>query len=305
VFLVQGLIFDVQTFCIYDGPGIRTTVFLKGCPLRCAWCQNPESQLARPELSFFQERCTRCGACVDACPEGALRLTPAGPRRDDSRCTLCGRCASACPRAATEMIGQLAEAEEIVRAVEKDRPFFDESGGGVTLSGGEPTLQPAFLLELLDRFRARGIHTALETSGYFPDDLIDPLLSRADLFLYDLKHLDPARHRQGTGVGNERIRAHFAELVRRGGSGRVLLRLPLVPGFNTDEEAVRRALDFARGAGYDAPVHLMPYNSLIQSKYEKIGRAADFVPRNPLTPDELARVLAWVERSRYRVVCNH
>lgn len=302
---MQGIIFDVQTFSIYDGPGIRTTVFLKGCPLRCSWCQNPESQLSRPELSFFRERCTGCGACVDACPEGALSLTPSGPRRDDAACTVCGRCASACPEGATEMIGRSAGTEEILRAVEKDRPFFEGSGGGVTLSGGEPTLQRAFLLELLDAFRSSKIHTALETCGFFPDDLLDPLLSRVDLFLYDLKHADPVRHREGTGVGSEGIQARFAELVRRGGAGRVLLRLPLVPGFNTDRETIRGILDFARRAGYDGPVHLMPYNPLIRTKYEKIGRSADFVQRQPLTEGALTRIRTWVEEFRYQVVCNH
>jgi len=302
---VQGIIFDVQTFSIYDGPGIRTTVFLKGCPLRCSWCQNPESQLSRPELSFFRERCTLCGACVSACPEGALRLTRSRPVRDDSRCTLCGQCASTCPEGATELIGRTAGTDEILQAVEKDLPFFEGSGGGVTLSGGEPTLQPAFLLDLLERFRQRGIHTALETCGFFPDDLLDALLSRVDLFLYDRKHADPARHREGTGVGNEAIQAHFVELLRRGGTDRILLRLPLVPGFNTDPEAIRGILDFARRAGYHGPVHLMPYNSLVQSKYEKIGRIADFVRRPPLTEAELSRIRAWVEERRYPVVCNH
>jgi pyruvate formate lyase activating enzyme len=302
---LPGIIFDIQTFSIYDGPGIRTTVFFKGCPLHCSWCQNPESQLSRVELSFFQERCTRCGTCVDACPDEALRLTPNGVDRDDARCSRCGRCSEVCPEGATELIGRSRSAEQILEIVEKDLPFFEESGGGVTLSGGEPALQAPFLLELLDRFREQGIHTALETCGYFPPDLLDSLIPRVDLFLYDLKHLDPSLHRAETGVSNKRILDNFTRLVERAGPGRILLRMPLIPGFNTDLSTVRAILDFARNAGYDGPVHLMPYNPLIKTKYEKIGRSSDFIQRDPLTEEDLARIRAWVEECGYPVVCNH
>jgi len=301
---LPGIIFDIQTFSIYDGPGIRTTVFFKGCPLHCFWCQNPESQLSRPEISFFRERCSRCGTCVDTCREEAVHLTPNDVLRDNARCVRCGRCAEACPEGARELIGRSVSAEEVLETVEKDRAFFEESGGGVTLTGGEPTLQTDFLLELLDRFRERGIHTALETCGFFPRDLLDSLLPRLDLFLYDIKHPDPASHREATGVSNERILDNFSRIVRMAGPGRILLRIPLVPGFNTDPEAVRGILDFARKAGYDDPVHLMPYNPLIKTKYEKLGRFSDFIRRDPLSEDDLARICTLVEENGYRVVCN-
>jgi len=301
---VEGVIFDIQTYAIYDGPGIRTTVFFKGCPLRCAWCQNPESQRLEPEIAWIRERCRRCGDCVAACPERALRLQDDGVRREDALCRRCGRCAETCRQRAVEVIGRRVSAEEVVRIVEQDRPFFEGSGGGVTLSGGEACLQEAFLLDLLDRFRARGIHTALSTCGFFPPALLERLASRVDLFLYDLKHADPEVHRQGTGATNDRILANFRALVRGAGSDRVLVRIPLVPGFNADPASLQAILDFAARAGYHGPVHLMPYNTLIRTKYGKLGREGDLVERPPQTDEDLARIVRQVEASGFEAVCN-
>jgi pyruvate formate lyase activating enzyme len=301
---LQGTIFDIQTFSIYDGPGIRTTVFFKGCPLRCAWCQNPESQLLSPEISFFRERCKGCLRCVDACPTQALRIFRDGVRKDHRLCTCCGRCAAACPEGAREVIGRTVTPEEVVAAVEKDRPFFERSAGGVTLTGGEPTLQAHFLLNLLERFREQGIHTAMETCGFFSKTLMEKLIPRLDLFLFDLKHPDPTEHLALTGVSNERILGNCSFLIRRIGSQRVLLRIPLIPGVNTRPGTLQKILDFARTAGYDGPVHLMPYNPLIRTKYEKLGRQGEFITRDPLTDEDLDRIQRQLEKCGFSAVLN-
>jgi pyruvate formate lyase activating enzyme len=301
---LQGIIFDIQTYSIYDGPGIRTTVFFKGCPLRCSWCQNPESQKLTPEIAYFRERCKQCGGCVQACPEQALRLTAEGVRRDEALCSRCGSCAEACPDGVMEIIGRRVSAEEVVETVETDRAFFESSGGGVTISGGEAALQADFLTELLDQFRARDIHTALETCGFFSRARLDQLCCRVELILLDIKHPDTVAHENGTGVGNERIFRNFSLLVRHPGPHRVLLRIPLIPGFNTDEKTVQGILDFARKAGYDGPVHLMPYNTMIRTKYEKIGRQMDFMERAPQSEEDLDRILHQVKKSGFEAVCN-
>lgn len=302
---MDGIIFDIQAFAVYDGPGIRTTVYLKGCPLRCVWCHNPESQRSEPQIAYLAEKCTRCGACVEGCPAGARRMTPEGVERDRHRCTLCGGCAEACPSRAAERIGRKISVEELVGILEADRVFYESSGGGVTFSGGEPTLQAAFLCEVLERLHVGGIHTAVETCGYFPGDLVEALVGAVDLFLFDVKHHDAEVHRELTGVGLERIGANFRRILERAGSARILPRVPLIPGFNTHTSCVEGIAGFLRSTGYAGPVHLMPYNRLARTKYEKIGWGHRYRHLGEQTEEDLERIAAAFRREGFEGVVNH
>ena len=225
--------------------------------------------------------------------------------RDHERCVRCGTCAESCPEGAMEIIGRKVCADEIVERVARDRSFFERSGGGVTLSGGEPTTQPDFLLGLLRGFQAQGIHCALETCGLFPTSLIERLLPQVDLFLFDLKHTDPDAHRRETARSNVTILKNLHALVSRGAPRQVVLRIPLVPGFNTAPLVLQALLDIASGAGYSGPLHLMPYNRLIRTKYEKLGRQSDYKDRPALTEPQLLQIRRQVESSGFEAVINH
>ena len=289
--LTTGVVFDIRRCSVHDGPGIRTTVFLKGCPLRCAWCHNPEGLSAAPEVVWRAERCTRCGSCLAACPEDALHWPDdaSAPVLDQSRCTLCGTCGDECYAEAREQLGRTMDAAAVLAAVERDRAFYEESGGGVTFSGGEPLAQPEFLGELVRGAKARDIHTVLDTSGYAPWQVLDGLRGHVDLFLYDLKAMDEAQHRRITGVSNAPILANLERLAARG--HRIVLRLPLVPGANDDDANVRATGRLAARLGLEQIV-VLPFHRLGSDKYERLGR--HYALPDTETPSE-ARVLAVLE----------
>ncbi|MFO8055729.1 MAG: glycyl-radical enzyme activating protein [bacterium] len=300
---VSGIVFDVQGYAIYDGPGIRTCVYLKGCPLKCYWCHNPESQSPAFEMSYNPQKCQSCGTCVNVCPEQALRMDEQGRIiRDYDKCLTCGACARACPSGAMEMIGYEIAAGELVEKVLRDRPFYEYSGGGVTITGGEPLFQKDFLFAVLTMLKDEGVHTAIETCGFFSPELVKELLDTTDLFLYDIKHLDPARHEQGTGVSNERILENFKELVKQGGPQRVIPRIPLVPGFNADEEAARAMASFLAENGYEGEVHLMPYHGWAKDKYERLGRLGSFRDPGKLEEDTLEKIKAVFAQAGFEPV---
>ena len=263
-------------------------MFLKGCPLRCSWCHNPEGLSAAPEVVWRGERCTRCGTCIVTCPENALAWSGDRPVLDEYRCTLCGECADVCYAEAREVLGREMTVEQVLAAVERDRPFYEESGGGVTVSGGEPLAQPEFLLELLRGCKARGLHTVLDTCGYAPGDIVERVRPWVDLFLYDLKLMDDERHRRATGVSNRDILGNLRSLAAAG--GRLVVRVPLVPGVNDDDANLGRTGAFVADLPGGPPVTLLPYHALGADKYRRLGRDYDMRDIPTPGPERLAQV---------------
>lgn len=261
--------FDLHRFSIHDGPGIRTTVFVKGCPLRCGWCHNPESQSSAPQLLMRAHRCVGCFACVGACPHDSLRWQGDRIVTDPARCEVCGACADACPAEAREVVGRTMGFGEVLRAVERDRPFYDESGGGVTVSGGEPLAQPGFTRALLSACRDHGLHTVLDTSGHAPTEVAAALGALADLVLFDLKHHDDARHREGTGVGNGLIVHNLRRLLAEGAE--VVVRVPLVPGYNDGADDLRRTAELVATLEPTPRVELLPFHPAAEEKHRRFG----------------------------------
>lgn len=282
----RGLIFDIQRFSVHDGPGIRTTVFFKGCPLRCLWCHNPESVSESPELLIQESRCIGCGSCAEVCPTGAA--SPNQVQEEGSpRCELCGRCVEVCPAGARRMVGRTIHVEELLTEIRKDRLFYDESGGGATFSGGEPLSQPRFLLRCLEACRDDGIHTAVDTSGFAPRETIEEAARVTDLFLFDLKVMDDGRHRRLTGVSNEGILANLEFLARR--HPNVWLRLPVIPGFNDDEANLEAVARLGASLASVRRISLLPYHHWASGKYAGLGRER---PADGLEPPSRARLEA-------------
>ncbi|HSL23951.1 MAG TPA: glycyl-radical enzyme activating protein [Vicinamibacterales bacterium] len=275
-----GRVFNIQRFSVHDGPGIRTTVFLKGCPARCPWCHNPESQSSRPELLTFPERCVSCGTCREVCRSGT----------DPARCIACGACAEACPADARQLAGRMMRASEVVEILARDRVFYEESGGGVTFSGGEPFAQPAFLGALLQASKEEGLSTALDTCGFTSRKLLLEIAPLVDLFLYDVKVLDPARHRDVVGIPLEPILRNLDALGAAGAT--VWLRVPIVPAFTDDEIALARvARDLSVNPAIRR-VNLLPYHATGSGKFRRLGRAYALDRVAPPSPGRMEALAA-------------
>lgn len=271
----HGIIFNIQGYCIHDGPGIRTTVFLKGCPLRCVWCQNPESHSFYPELLFAEEKCTACGQCVPVCPNGAIRMHGKASQTNRGLCKASRLCVEACPSEARAIIGRRVTADEVFKEVAADALFYQESGGGVTLSGGEPLAQPEFAAGILKKCRDAGFHTALDTCGYASWTTTKEVLRHVNLVLFDFKHMNPEMHAKYTGVSNERILQN-AERIHHEMSIPMRARVTLVPGFNDSPENLEATARFISEKLSNAvPVHLLPYHRLGEAKWRRLDRGEE------------------------------
>lgn len=265
----QGLIFLIQGYSIQDGPGIRTTVFMKGCPLRCPWCHNPESLNPYPELMTHDSLCIACGKCVDACPVGAVTLNrPEGRKIDRARCNLCFECVEVCPADALTKVGEYMTVEQVMEEVEKDEIFYWRSGGGVTISGGEPLLQSSFVRKVLKACKERGLHTALDTCGYSPWPLMEAVLEYVDLVLFDIKHMDAKAHKEATGVSNALPLENLRKIPNQ---KKVWLRIPLIPGYNDSEENLKNVSELGREIGAER-ISILPFNKFGDGKYVNLGR---------------------------------
>ena len=265
----RGTVFNIQRYSIDDGPGIRTTVFMKGCPLACVWCSNPESQNRAPELMHRESLCKQCFRCVAACPLGVISVGPDGVVIDRDLCDACGACVEACPHGAMQITGKNMSADEVFDAVKRDADFYRDSGGGVTVSGGEVLLQADFARAILERCKEAGFHTCVDTSGEGSTEGLRRLIPYVDLFYFDIKHLDPRIHSSETGISNESILRNFSVVATSGVP--VSVRVPVVPGFNDTVDAIADIADFVASHVPGGTVHLLPYHRYGQQKYAMLG----------------------------------
>jgi pyruvate formate lyase activating enzyme len=290
---------DIQRFCLHDGPGIRTTVFFQGCPLRCVWCQNPECQTAERKLRFTPSRCLGCGACVAVCPQGAHVLGEGSHALKREQCAVCGRCAEVCPTGALGLVGEEWAASEIMDVVRRDRIFYDASGGGMTLSGGEPLAQAEGARTLLTQAKEDEIHTAVETCGAVSWGAIASVLDLVDLWLFDVKQLDAAAHRAATVSGNEEILDNLERLLAAGEE--VIVRVPVIPGSNDGRWLGEDLPEWLRAHEAVREVHLMPYNRLAAAKYAGLGLTFALAELAPPSEAETEAVKAQIESAGVRV----
>lgn len=303
-----GRVFDIQRFSVHDGPGIRTTVFLKGCPLRCVWCHNPEGIDAAPMVSFLPEKCLVCGECVRACAQGAHRLEgsdvvghPVVHLYNRDACETCGTCTRYCDSGALEFVGGLMTVEDVMKEVLQDKTFYASSGGGMTLSGGEPLAQIDFTVAILRAAQEQGIHRCLETSGFANWERFRPLLPLVDLFLFDCKETDPQRHKAFTGQSNQLIIENLWRLHEVG--ARVQLQCPIIPGFNDREDHFTGIAALAQSLPRLDGVQLLPYHPLGESKLQRFGLSPlANVPHQPMDPAQIDHWSNWLRERGVRVV---
>jgi pyruvate formate lyase activating enzyme len=284
-------VFDIQRYAIHDGPGIRTLVFLKGCPLRCVWCQNPESQRVQREVMFYSERCTGCGQCVQVCPQGAIEIFEGRSRTDREICTGHGKCVEACPNEARGLVGKYVSVEEAFKEVMKDRAFYKRSGGGLTISGGEPTLQGEFMVELLEKCQNSGIHTIVETCGYVGWETLGNVMRHTDMVLYDIKLIDPAEHVKYTGVLNNQILDNARRLAKTYARCPMVVRVPIIPGYTDSIKNIEGIAKFiSTELGDTVRFELLNYNPLGETKYERLSREYGASGVRPVSDESLKKL---------------
>lgn len=291
---VRGTIFEIQRFSIHDGPGIRTTVFMKGCPLRCIWCHNPEALSRQPSLAFDPAKCIGCGYCFRVCPHGAHQMVEGRHVLDRGKCQVCGTCTEECYAQALEFVGHEVSFEEVMEEVLRDAAFYQTSGGGVTLSGGEPTFQFEFAMGLLQAAKKHGLHTVVQTCGYAEAEKLETMMPLVDLFMYDIKETDPDKHIEFTGVPLKRIQQNLRRLHDAG--AKILMRSPIIPGCNERQDFLAGIEALAQSLPNLSGIELMVYNPLGESKVCRFG--LDPETRSPASKTNEATVARWCERLR-------
>ncbi|AET69424.1 glycyl-radical enzyme activator family protein [Desulfosporosinus orientis DSM 765] len=297
--MLTGMIFNIMKYSIHDGPGIRTTVFLKGCPLKCLWCHNPEGQKYGQELICRPERCIGCGQCLETCAKGAILFHQEKLRYFRENCSVCGQCSLVCPAGARELVAKTMSVKEVMTEIEKDIIFYDESGGGVTFSGGEALMQPEFLLEILKECRKKEIHTAIETCGFVKLEVLAKLKDYVDLFLFDIKHMNSRKHQELTGVPNELILANLTWLAEN--HANVILRLAVIPGMNDEEAGLDQLGEFVKSLKSIQEVHCLPYHQAGVEKYRRLGLDYPLLDLQPPGDDYMAEIKKRLEQYGLKV----
>lgn len=300
----KAFIFNVQKYNMYDGPGVRTLVFFKGCPLRCKWCSNPEGLEKKYQVMFKRNSCIDCGACVSVCPAGIHSISKELKHEVNQSidCVGCRKCEDVCPESALSIVGQIKTVSELMEIIEEDKMFYDTSGGGVTLGGGEVTMQSEFAANLLMVCKQEGINTAIETCGYAKLESMLQVAEFTDLFLFDLKHIDPERHYQLTGVRNERILENLKELLHR--RYNVKVRMPLLKGINDNQDEIERVIAFLmpfRDYKNFKGIDLLPYHKLGVNKYTQLGMDYPIDGDPSLSSEELTMIESWVKKYEFPV----
>ncbi len=287
---VFGWVFDIQRFCIEDGPGIRTTVFLKGCSIRCPWCSNPESFSRKPQLAHFHSTCVLCGSCAQACPEQAIEIKQKALIINRSKCTACALCVSACAQNAMKIIGEGMSCAEVVKECLRDKPFYEESGGGITLSGGEPACQAEFSAAILEAAQRSGVHTAVETNGFcaWPD--LERIARHTDLFLFDLKILDGEKSKSMIGADPSVVLENLDRVDRMGKS--VTIRFPIIPGYTDDRENIEQVLSAASRLNHAAELQVLPFHQYGKHKYRALDYPYKLELDSPLTHDQAQQIVS-------------
>lgn len=294
--MATGLIFDIKKYAINDGPGIRLTVFFKGCNLSCQWCHNPESMSTQIQKMYTASKCIGAMSCVKNCPNDALELTEEGVITDFEACKFCGICADVCPSKAFEMLGTQMRVDALMKTIDNEAIFFDQSGGGVTFSGGEPLLHAPFLLEMLKACGERYYHRVVDTSAFAKKETLLEVAKHTELFLIDLKHMDSAIHKKYTGIGNERILDNIEALAKE--QCDIIFRVPLIKDVNTDGENIIKTANFIKGLpGNNRVVNLLPYHKIAEAKYQKLGAEERFISFDAPTEEELKVIISLFEQN--------
>jgi pyruvate formate lyase activating enzyme len=299
---LSGMIFNIQRHSTEDGPGIRTTIFFKGCYMRCTWCHNPEGINSFPELVWYEVRCIGFKACMEACPTKALELTKEGVVIKRNYCNVCGECVKACPASALEVLGRVMTVDEVVGEASRDKVFYEKSGGGVTLSGGEPSMQPAFSIAIMRALRQQGVHLALDSCGGTSWKILHPLIKLADLILLDLKLMDESDHRRYTGIPLKRVLLNAREIAQT--KKTIWVRTPVIPGYTDTEENVRHIARFIKS---ELPTvgryELLAFNNVCAPKYQRLDRHWELEKESPMSEEKMERLVSIAKEEGVNVAC--